>query len=481
MFQLVNFLKNIIFIIIINLFFQTNMFSQKFDRNLPPKSLKKKIFINIKKPVFFKMKNGLKVLIVENHKLPLVRIGLELDYKPFLEKDKAGIKKIFGKMLRSGTKNYSKEKLDEVIDYIGTTLYTSFSGISISTLKKNLEKSISIMSDILLNSKFDNSKELEKIVKQKIIDINLSEKDPNAILQRVRNVLYFGKNHPYGEYETYDTIKNITLNDLKKLYHKYYIPNISYLSFIGDIYPKEAKKLCERYFHKWKKVSFFNEKKNRAKLIKSTDLEIDLVDIPTLTQSTICFGGPIFLKKNDPVYFSSILANGILGGGPQSRLFLNLREKKAYTYGAYSILKSDKNIGYFSIYTQVRNGVTDKAIEDILKEIIEITKNKVSLEELKIKKEEICGQFIMDLEDPNRISDLFISELKNNLPSNFYKNFLKNIQSVTICNIHSSCKKFFSVKTGRILIIGKVNDILPNLKKFGYPIRFFDKFGKILK
>ncbi|WP_185856450.1 M16 family metallopeptidase [Blattabacterium cuenoti] len=460
------------------------MFSknQTVDRSIPPKSLKRKTIINIKRPKFFQMKNGLKVLIVENHKLPLVRIGLELDHPPFLEKNKAGIKKIFGKMLRSGTKNLSKEELDESIDYMGSTLYTSFSGVSVSTLKKNLDKSIAIMSDIIMNSKFENSKELEKIVKQRIIDINLSEKDPDSILQRVRNVLFFGKNHPYGEYETYETIKNITLNDLKKLYVKYYIPNISYLSFIGDISFQEAKKLCNRYFSKWKRKKI-DSRKYKSINLKSriSSLEIDVVDLPSLTQSTICFGGPINFKKGDTMFFPSILANGILGGGPQSRLFLNIREKNAYTYGIYSVLKSDKNIGDFSIYTQVRNEVTDKVIKDILQEIVRITKKKVSLEELKIKKEEICGQFLLDLEDPNRISDLFISEFKNNLPSNFYKNYLNNIKSVTISNIYQASKKFFSLKNRRILVIGKVSEIYPILKKLGYPIRFFDKFGNKIK
>ncbi|WP_185873891.1 M16 family metallopeptidase [Blattabacterium cuenoti] len=479
MFQIIKF-KKIIFIIIINIFCHINMFS-KIVRNTPPKSLNRKMVINLDEPHFFKLKNGLKVLVVENHKLPLVRIGLELDYIPFLEKDKAGIKKIFGKMLRSGTKNYSKEKLDEIIDHLGTTLYTSFSGISISTLKKHLEKSISIMSDILMNSKFDNSKELEKIVKHQIINLNLSEKDPNAILHRVRNILYFGKNHPYGEYETYDTIKNITLKDLQKLYKKYYIPNISYLSFVGDIDLNEAKKLCEDYFSQWKKNIFYHKQKKIKQITPSPKMEIDIVDIPSLTQSTICFGGPVILKKSDSSYFSSILSNGILGGGPQSRLFLNLREKKAYTYGAYSVLKSDKNIGYFSVYTQVRNKVTDKAVIDIIKEIKNIITNKVNIEELKIKKKEISGQFILDLEDSNIISDLFISELKNNLYSGFYKKYLKNIESVTISNVYFFCKKFFSIKKGRILIIGKSKEILPNLKKLGYPIHFFDKFGNILK
>nr|WP_238785089.1 pitrilysin family protein [Blattabacterium cuenoti] len=456
------------------------MFANTVNRNIPPKSLKRKISINIEKPEFFQMKNGLKVMIVENHKLPLVRVGLEFDCQPFLEKDKAGIKKVFGQMLRSGTKNHSKEELDEMIDYIGSNLYTSFFEISISTLKKHLNKSVYIVSDILMNSRFDNSKELEKIIKQRITDLHISEKDPNSILQRVRNVLYFGKDHPYGEYETYDTIKNITLDDLKKLYEKYYIPNISYLSFVGDISKKEAKKFCDLYFSKWERKSYSDEFLKEEYVIPS-ETEIDIVDLPSLTQSTICFGGPICLKKSDSSYFSSILANGILGGGPQSRLFLDLREKKAYTYGAYSILKSDKNIGYFSVYTQVRNEVTEKAIKDILKEIVRIKKDKVSYEELNIKKKEISGQFILDLEDPNRISDLFICELKNNLPNGFYRNYLKKVQSVTEDQILKSSNKFFSIKNGRIIIVGKADDILPNIKKLGYPIRYFDQFGFVLK
>ncbi|WP_238786138.1 M16 family metallopeptidase [Blattabacterium cuenoti] len=456
------------------------MFAHTFNRNKPPISLKRKTTINIEKPKFFQMKNGLKVIIVENHKLPLVRVGLELDCNPSLEKDKAGIKKILGQMLRSGTKNRTKEELDEIIDYMGCSLYTSFSEVSIFTMKKYLSKSVSIMSDILMNSKFDNSKELDKIIKQRIIDINLAEKDPNSILQRVRNILYFGKSHPYGEYETYDTIKNITLHDIKKLYEKYYVPNISYLSFIGDISQKEAEKLCNIYFSKWEKKSYTDDLVTKEYMITS-EIEIDIVDVPSLSQSTICFGGPVSLRKNDSEYFPSILANGILGGGPQSRLFLNLREKKAYTYGAYSILKSDKNIGYFSVYTQVRNEVTEKAIKDIIKEIKEITTaKKISLEELKIKKKEISGQFILDFEDPNRISDLFICELKNNLPDGFYKNYLNKIESVKIGDVHQSCRKFFFPKNGRIIIIGKASDILPNLKKLGYPIRYFDQFGSLI-
>ncbi|WP_185855554.1 M16 family metallopeptidase [Blattabacterium cuenoti] len=466
------------------------MFSKKID--IPPKSLNREVKLNISDPTIFEIKNGLKVIIVENHKLPIVIAGIDLDIDPFLEGDKAGIQKIFGQMLRSGTENYNKEELDNIIDYMGVNFNTSFYGISISTMKKYLKKSISIMADVAMNCKFDNKKELEKIVKQRITDIDIYEKDPNSIFKKVRNILFFGRNHPYGEYENYETIKNIKLSDLRELYKKYFNPNKFYLYFVGDVNKKEVEYLCNTYFVKWKNKSV-NEKKFDEKLdknfslsneiykSKSEKIEIDFVDIPTLTQSTICFGGAVSLKKDDPMYIPSVLANGILGGGAQSRLFLNLRENKAYTYGAYSVLKSDKYVGYFSIYTQVRNNVTGDAIKTIIKELDKITSEKVSLDELNIKKKEITGQFILDLEDPERISDLFISELRNNLPYGFYKKYLEKIKNVTVDDVYKTCKKFFNLKKGRIIIIGKSSEVLPSIKKLGYPINFFDKNGYLLK
>ncbi len=452
----------------------------KKDISIPPKLLKRNININIEKPVYFLLKNGLQVLLVENHKLPLVKISLEIDYIPFLEKDKSGIRKVFGRMLRSGTKNYSKEELESIIDYMGINLDTSFNEITISTLKKYLNKSISILIEILTNCKFSNNEELENITKQIKTNIEINEKDPNNILKNVRNLIYFGKNHPYGEHETVDTINNITIDDLKKLYKKYYIPNRFYISFIGDISKKEVKFLCKNYLSKWKKKSYVNKYKNIY--TPSFDkMEVHIVDIPFLTQSNICFGKTVYLKKSDPLYIPSIIANSILGEGPYSRLFLNLREKNAYTYGIYSILYADRNIGNFSIYTKVRNEVTKDAVKNIIYELSNIVNKKISLEELNIKKQEIIGQFLLDLEDSTKISDFFICEKKNNLPHGFYKNFVKKIQSVTVDDVNKVCSKFFTTDKGSILIIGKSKEIISSIKDLGYPIHFLDINGNFLK
>lgn len=446
-----------------------------------PKPLKKRIDVSsyMRNPVFFKMKNGLKVLLSENHKFPLVKITLELDHIPFLEYEKSGIQKVFGQMLKSGTKNYSKKELDYIMDYMGTSFSTSFSEISVYTLKKYLDESISILNDIIINCTFNNYEEFEKIINQKLIDIDISEKDSNTILKRVRNVLYFGKNHPYGEYETADTIKNITLNDLKELYNKYYIPNRFFVSFVGDISKEEVDYLCLTYFSKWKYKKYSDPSINKINPF-SLKKSICMVDVPALTQSSICIGKPIFFRKKDPLYLAAILANGVFGDGAQSRLFLNIREKKAYTYSIFSSLISDKNVGYLSIETQVRNKVTKSTVEEILKEINEIKTNKVFSEELEIKKKEIIGQFILDLEDPDRINDLFICALRNDISFDFYKNYVENIKSVTKKDIYDICQKIYNLDDINILIVGRTDEILSSVKKLDYSIYHFDKFGNLL-
>ncbi|WP_238892336.1 M16 family metallopeptidase [Blattabacterium cuenoti] len=442
----------------------------------------KNISINWKDPDFFSMKNGLKILVIEHTKLPLVRVSAELEYIPFLEQEKTGIKNIFGTMLRAGSLHYSKEQLENIVDYLGIDLYTYFHESSIFTMKKYLQKSLHILSDILIHSKFDNYKEFNKIVKQRNATIRLSDKEPNCILQKISNLCFYGKNHPYGESETIDTIKNITIHDLKKLHEKYYVPNNFYLSFVGDISKKEAQNLCNEFFSEWKKKIYQYEPIPKFSLNnKPSQFEVNVIDFPFVNQSYICIGKPVNLEKSDSDYIPSILANGILGEGPQSRLFSIIREEKGFTYDIHSSLESDQYIGKFSVITTVGYDVTYEAVKTIISEIKKLVDKQVSKEELDIKKKEIIGQFILNLEYPERIQDLFICELKNNLPSGFFKNYLNKVESVTEKDIHRSCKKFFDMKNGRMFILGNMKKILHFIKKLGYPIRYFDRNGTLLK
>jgi len=163
----------------------------------------------------FTLKNGLKVFVVEDKKVPRVSFNLVLDVAPIVEGKHAGYIEAAGQLLRTGTKTRSKDKLDEEIDFIGATLNTSSNNVFASGLKKHSQKLLELMSDVVLNSEF-KQEELDKIIKQTLSSLASQKDEPNAISQRVRAVLNYGKEHPYGEPTTEETVKSITL-DLCKL------------------------------------------------------------------------------------------------------------------------------------------------------------------------------------------------------------------------------------------------------------------------
>ncbi|MGB1121293.1 MAG: M16 family metallopeptidase, partial [Saprospiraceae bacterium] len=166
----------------------------------------------------FTLDNGLECIVVKNNKLPRVSFQYTLNIDPIMEKDKAGMQDMAGQMLSRGTKNRSKEKIDEEVDFIGATLNTYSTGIYASSLTKHSDKILELMADVLLNPTFPEE-ELEKVRTQTLSGLASAKNDPSAISGNVANVLRYGKTHPYGEIATEETVKNITPEDLKSYYY----------------------------------------------------------------------------------------------------------------------------------------------------------------------------------------------------------------------------------------------------------------------
>jgi predicted Zn-dependent peptidase len=338
----------------------------------------------------FTLKNGMQVFVVENHKLPRVSFSLVLDREPILEGDKAGYTSMVGQMLRRGTTTRTKEQLDEEIDFIGASLGASSTAVYGSSLTKHKDKMLELMTDIMFNSTFPEE-ELDKIKTQTISGLAANKDDPNAISANVSTVLVYGKEHPYGEITTEETVNNITIEDIKSYYQTYFKPNIAYLAIVGDINKKEAQKLVKKLFGKWEKGDV---PKPTYTLPKAPDKTIvAMVDKSSAVQSVVNITYPIVLKPGTPDLVKSRVLNQILGGGSSARLFVNLREDKGYTYGAYSSITSDELVGEFSASASVRNEVTDSAIVQFNEELIRIKNEPVSQEELDLAISSISGSF----------------------------------------------------------------------------------------
>lgn len=452
----------------------TGAFAQKLDRSkVPAPAPAPKI--NLSQPATFTLPNGLKVFVVENHKLPKVAFSLSLDVDPVLEGDMKGYVDITGQLLERGTTNRTKQQLDEEIDFIGATLSTSANGVYASSLKKHQAKILEILSDVVLNSDF-KQEELDKLKKQTISGIASSKDDPDAIAANVRSVLIYGKKHPYGEITTEETVENVTLEACKNYYKTYFRPNVSYLAVVGDVSVKEIQPLIEKYFAAWEKADVPVNKYKMPAAPKQT--EVAFVHKEGASQSVINITYPVNLKKSNPDVVKTRILNSILGGSATARLFMNLREKHGYTYGAYSTLSADELVGYFNANAKVRNDVTDSALTQFMVELNRIADEKVTADELQGMKNYASGIFAYTLQDPQTIARFAIETEKYKLPADYYATYMEQIAAVTVDDVKEMAEKYITPNNAIILVVGN-KKIADKLTEFDadQKISYYDIYG----
>ena len=423
----------------------------------------------------FTLKNGLTVIMVENHKLPRASATLTIDNSPTSEGDKAGLSSMMGSLLGRGTSNISKDDFNERVDYLGASVGFSSRGAYGFSLKKYFPEILELMADGVKNSLF-TQEEFDKELKITLDNIKQNEKNVATAARRVESVLTYGKNHPFGEYITKESVKNITLEDVKNRYNTYYKPNNAYLIIQGDINPKKIKKMVKKLFSDWDAGNLPTYKMPEVPVVETT--EIDFIDMPNAVQSEIAVINTVNLTLGDEDYYAALLANQILGGGGTGRLFQNLREDKGYTYGSYSSVRQSRYVGTFRATASVRNTVTDSSVVELMKEINSIRYQKVSEQDLKDAKEAYIGSFVMDVQKPSTSATYALNKELYNLPDDYYETYLEKINSVTVDDVQNAAKKYFKANNTRIIVTGKAIDALENLEKNpDYKISYFDKFG----
>jgi predicted Zn-dependent peptidase len=430
--------------------------------------------IKIGKPELFQLKNGLKVMVVENHKLPRVSFTLTLDNAPYAEGAKKGVADLTSSLIGNGTKKISKTAFNEEIDFMGASINFSSNGASGNALSKYSGRVLELLADGSLNPNFTQD-EFDKEKAKMIEGLKASEKSVPDVANRVNDFLTFGKGHPNGEYVSEATLKNVTLADVQANYNTYFVPANAYLIIVGDVKFAETKKAVEKLFGSWKKATAPVQAYAEPKDIAFS--QINFVDMPNAVQSEVAVVNLVNLKMTDPDYFPALVANQILGGDFNSYLNMNLREAHGWTYGARSSIRGDKRITKFEASTQVRNAVTDSTVTEIFKEYKKIRTEKVSDEMLASVKAGYIGRFVMQIEKPQTIAGYALRIQTQNLPADFYENYIKNINAVTADDVQRVANKYFLADNSRILIVGKGADVVPALEKLKIPILFFDKYG----
>ena len=422
----------------------------------------------------FELKNGLKVFVVEDHKLPRISMSLILDRDPIVEGDKAGYVSIAGDLLGAGTANRTKAELDEEVDFMGARFSTSASSMNVGGLSKYTDNLIEIMADVLLNPSFP-SEEFDKLKSQMTSGLKANADDPDAISGNLRGATLYGLEHPYGEVMTEATVEAVTLEDCKNYFSTYFRPNIAYMVVIGDITTKDAKKKLSKALKGWKAAEVPSHDYEKTAVPAAG--RIVMVDKPSAVQSVVWLGNVIDLPQGHPDIEPLRVANQILGGGMSGRLFTNLREDKAFTYGAYSSFGVDQLNSTFGASAKVRNEVTDSAIVEFLYEIGRMRTEEVSDEDLIAAKASLSGAFGRSLESTSSAANFALNIARYGLPSDYYNNYLARLEAVTAEDVMRVSKEYMRTENLTISVVGKAQDVAAGLAAFG-TVEYFNAEGQ---
>jgi len=452
--------------------------------------------VNMAGSTSFTLGNGMRVIVVENRKLPLVSVQVRVDIPPIVQGARAGFVDMMGELLGAGTSKRSKVELDEAVDRLGANFSTSNDGVFIGGLRKHVETMLDIASDVTMGATFPDA-EFEKTRTRYLSSIQQRKSDPDAIAEAVGRSATFGRTHPYGEVTTEVSLKVISPGDVRAYYDHFFRPDQAYLVFVGDITVKEAKKWSKKYFGKWK------AKGPKVKPSETGELAIDglgtvrtllrpttpggnrrvvLVDRPGAAQSVIRVSFPLNLEPRDLRALNAQVMNTILGGGVfNARLMQNLREDKGFTYGAYSSLESDRFNGSFTASVSVRTDVTDSAVTEIINEIERLREAPVTQEELDLAKKFMAGSFARSLEDPRTVARFALNTFLNTLEDDHYATYLKRLDAVTLEDVQAAALAFLHPENAVIFVVGDKEKIqkglVPLSKQANLPIMQVDENG----
>ncbi len=435
-------------------------------RAKPPKAEPASAFL-APVPQRMTLPNGLTVLVVEQHKLPVVAANLVVlsgsDANP---PDKPGLASFTADMLDEGTGKRSTLELADDIAQIGAQLSSASSSdsssVSVRVLKKNIDPAFELLSDVALDPAFAQN-ELDRVRKQRLVQLLQLRDNPNQLASRVFYRVVFGSKHPYGNIDlgTEESNKGITREELQSFWKTSYVPANAALVIAGDITASEARALAEKYFGKWQGT------KPASKLEAASNAltrHIVIVDKPGAPQTQIRVG-QIGLARNDPDYVPVSVMNAALGGNFSSRINLNLREKHGYTYGAFSVFSYRRVPGPFFIGGGIRTDATAPAVREVFNEVERLRSEPVTPEELALAKDSIArslpGLFETTVSTASTIGSLFVY----NLPLDYYRSLPAKIDAVTAADVQQMAKKYLTPESMVVVAVGDRAKIEPELKK----------------
>ncbi|UCB52201.1 MAG: insulinase family protein [Candidatus Zixiibacteriota bacterium] len=414
--------------------------------------------------------NGLKVIVIEHHELPVV--AFRLVFKSGAASDpsgKAGLADLTAGLLRKGTRTRTATQIAEEIDFVGGGLGAGSSRdatyATCKVLEKHFDVGLDLLSDIILNPAFADE-EIERLRKQTLAAIKQQKDNPGAVADEKYRKFLFG-DHPYGQPSegTETSVAALTRDDIVSFHRNHYAPNNAILAVVGDVKPKVAIKKVEAKFSGWKGTQIALPGYVQPPDIKGH--QILLVDKPDLTQTYIRVGH-LGIKRDNPDYFAVKVMNYILGGGGfSSRMMDEIRSKRGLTYGIGCKFDYNKLEGAYTVSTFTQNDSTAAAIRAIIEQIANFRSGGVTDTELKDTKSFYTGYFPLQLETPSQIASQILNVELHDLGEDYLKDYRKNINAVTREDIQRAAQKYLDPNNLKLVVVSKAEDVKASLEPLG--------------
>ncbi|MGB7208010.1 MAG: pitrilysin family protein [Pyrinomonadaceae bacterium] len=419
--------------------------------------------------------NGLRVVIFEDKRLPLVSYRLAFMSGDVHDPtDAVGLTSAMASMLTEGTENYSSLALAEKIERLGASISTSssddFTVIAASALALYNSEILHLMSEIVFRPTFPDD-ELDLYKRNTIENLKFQRSQPNFLANEQTARLLYGA-HPYSRVSpAASDIEKLSSDALSRFHNHRFIPNNAVLIAVGDVERDELLKEIEEHFGDWEQgtapTSTFPIPPTRE------NASLTIVDRQGSAQSNIVLAN-LALNRNDPDYFAVIVMNQVLGAGASSRVFMNLREEKGYTYGAYTRVDMKKLAGDFEATAEVRTAVTGDSLKEFFYELNRIRDEKVSDNELADAKNFLTGVFPIRAETQEGLTNLIVSQELYNLPKDYLQTYRDDVNAVTIDEVQRVANKYIAPDKMAIIIVGDAEEILPQAKPYAAHIEIFD-------
>ena len=433
-----------------------------------------------------KLSNGLEVWLVRQTELPIVSMNMVFKTGSTNDPgDLSGVSDFTAGLLDEGTKKRSAEEIANEVQSIGAQLFAGgnddASTVRMATLTKNFDKALDIYSDVVLNAEFP-ADEVETYRKRQLVGLLQRRDNPNAIANLVYNKILYGAAHPYGVALTEKSAKAIKREDLIKFRDTFYRPNNAVLIVVGDTDLKTLKPKLESSFKDWKPGDI-----SQVTLPDAPTQEkalIYVVDKPGAAQSVINIG-QIGVSRESPDYFPLQIMNSLLGGQFTSRINMNLREDKGYTYGARSGFAFRRGAGPFTASAPVQTAVTAESVIEFLKEINGVRGEiPVTQTELDYNKQSLIRRFPSGFETIDQIASQLGNVVIYDLPDTYFNDYITRINAVSLDDVNRVANKYLTPDKMAILIVGDRKVIEPKLKEIkglGDSIVYLDADGNQLK